>query len=57
MTEGLARNGIGMALLTTAKAAKVPGIAAATLNEWRMRNESLAYKKLGRLVPSQVEND
>ena len=46
-----------MALLTTAEAAKVPGIAAATLNEWRMRNESLAYKKLGRLVPSQVEND
>ncbi len=39
-----------MALLTTAQAAKVLGIAAATLNEWRVRNEGPAYTKIGRLV-------
>jgi excisionase family DNA binding protein len=39
-----------MALLTTAEAARVLGVAAATLNDWRVRNEGPAYTKIGRLV-------
>ena len=39
-----------MAQLTTAEAAKVLGIAEATLNDWRIRNEGPAYTKTGRLV-------
>ena len=39
-----------MSLLTTAEAAKMLGIAEATLNEWRLRGEGPAYTKMGRLV-------
>src|SRR5579885_61117 len=39
-----------MAQLTTDEAAKMLGVSAATLNEWRVRNEGPAYTKMGRLV-------
>ena len=39
-----------MSQLTTAEAAKILGIAEATLNEWRIRGEGPAYTKMGRLV-------
>jgi excisionase family DNA binding protein len=39
-----------MSQLTTAEAAKMLGIAEATLNEWRIRGQGPAYTKMGRLV-------
>jgi excisionase family DNA binding protein len=39
-----------MPQLTTAEAAKMLGIAEATLNEWRIRGKGPAYTKMGRLV-------
>ncbi|MBV9501044.1 MAG: helix-turn-helix domain-containing protein [Acidobacteriaceae bacterium] len=39
-----------MSQLTTAEAAKMLGIAEATLNEWRVRGQGPAYTKMGRLV-------
>ena len=39
-----------MPQLTTAEAARILGIAEATLYEWRIRGEGPAYTKMGRLV-------
>jgi excisionase family DNA binding protein len=39
-----------MPQLTTAEAARMMGIAEATLNEWRIRGKGPAYTKMGRLV-------
>jgi predicted DNA-binding transcriptional regulator AlpA len=39
-----------MAQLTTVQAAKMLGIAPATLSDWRLRNYGPAYTKTGRLI-------